>query len=68
MLLVMLCHASLNASIVPLSTDAGRWPSVILAISVAAAVALLTGGKDLADKARFRWSMQDKENPKNDEI
>lgn len=68
MLLVMLCHASLNASIVPLSTDAARWPSVILAISVAAAVVALSGGKNLANKPRFRWSMQDKENSENGEI
>lgn len=58
MLLAMLCHASLNASIVPLSSDAGRWPSAILAVLVAAAIVALTGGRNLADKPRFRWSMQ----------
>lgn len=58
MLLAMLCHASLNASIVPLSTAAGRWPSVILAIAVAALVVGLAGGRDLASSPRFRWSAQ----------
>ena len=61
MLLAMLCHASLNASIVPLSTDAGRWPRVLLAIAVAATVVALTGGQNLANKPRFRWSTQSKE-------
>ena len=58
MLLAMLCHASLNASIVPLSTEAGRWPSVLLVTAVAAAVVAFTGGQNLARKRRFRWSMQ----------
>ena len=58
MLLAMLCHASLNASIVPLSTEAGRWPSVLLVIAVAAAIVTLAGGQNLARKPRFRWSMQ----------
>ncbi len=58
MLLAMLCHASLNASIVPLSTEAGRWPSVFLVVAVAAAVVAFAGRENLADKPRFRWSMQ----------
>ncbi len=62
MLLAMLCHASLNASIVPLSTEAGRWPSVILAIAVAAAVVVFAGGQDLSGRPRFRWSTQGKRN------
>ena len=61
MLLAMLCHASLNASIVPLSTETGRWPSVILVIVVAATIVAVYGRDNLADKARFRWSMQSKE-------
>lgn len=58
MLIAMLCHASLNASIVPLSTEASRWPSAILAIAVAAGVVALNGGQNLASKPRFRWSTQ----------
>lgn len=57
MLLAMLFHASLNASIVPLSTLSGRWPGVLLAVAVAALVALVKGGTNLAAQPRFRWSV-----------
>lgn len=56
MLLAMLCHASLNASIVPFASDAGRWPGTLLMIAVALAVILLRGPRDLSSQPRFRWS------------
>ncbi len=64
MLLAMLCHASLNASIVPFSNEAARWPSVILAITVAAAIIVFAGGRDLANTPRVRWSTQSEESDK----
>lgn len=56
MLIAMLCHASLNASIVPFASEAGRWPSTLLTIAVAIAVVALSGWRNLGKQPRFRWS------------
>jgi TRAP-type C4-dicarboxylate transport system permease large subunit len=56
MLLAMLFHASLNASIVPFASEAGRWPGTLLAIAVALAVVACAGRRHLGKQPRFRWS------------
>lgn len=56
MLIAMLCHASLNASIVPFASEAGRWPSTLLTIAVALAVVACAGWRNLGRQPRFRWS------------
>lgn len=56
MLIAVLCHASLNASIVPFASNAGRWPSTLLTIAVAVVVVVLAGWQNLGKQPRFRWS------------
>lgn len=56
MLVAMLCHASLNASIVPFSSAAGHWPGTLLTIVAAILVVAFTGWQNLGKQPRFRWS------------
>lgn len=58
MLIAMLCHASLNASIVPFASEPGRWPSTLLTISIALAVVACAGPRNLGNQPRFRWSTE----------
>lgn len=54
MLLMLLFHASLNASIGPLSGDATPWTAALLTAAVAALVALRCGADNLAARRRFQ--------------
>lgn len=59
MLIAMLCHASLNASIVPFSSATGHWPGTLMSIAVAVVVVVRAGWKNLGKQPRFRWSTDD---------
>ena len=53
MIVMLLFHASLNASVGPLSGDATPWAAALLTAAVAALVVLRCGADDLAVRQRF---------------